>query len=871
MLNSPRQVQSPNIVIKKLILRSNSPGLVTDRNVVSGIDDVENNFEIDLINKTSQKTDTLSFYSLSFIEDINEPHMSGTLILIDGTNIFDHLGISTTGEIEIDLQFLDTDDDFEDVITTDKTLFFYIIDIDVMNDPASQEVSRGMGTQNYISIRFASKEFVHSDFITKNYDRKNSESIQNFIGPISDDYETLEDIGTTPVTPKLEVTLLKTPKDPLDTDGDTDVPILDEFGEEQYILQNKWEPKTPTFFGNLIKNYNDERTIAGNRQPKQLRAHATYNDVWVKPEYFYWPSYKISKIPRITQFINYIKNFACLKEDPNYVDFMFWEDLDGFNFKSISKMVREERDKEKTYEFWPDVNTNTMNTIVSMEVLKDTDPMELIASGALASEYIRVKPNWRNPFRNVLVGTDRFIKKLIKYSYYNDIFFYNNLKLKNDVIITNKKWDSVTGYPPFSSKDYKLTNNEGDFNSSSFRISEEIYGFYDRTTHNSDRSPWWEFLDIGTRGFTWDKDKYKESYDGGVFGLTYDFHNHNRMEEEYWQSQYDFSELPGAGAYLIYNDIKWKLTEAREKYIDAKKHNEKWNFYLNNICCERKIPLNFFALLTKADKIYGGDGITFDKDPGGIYSYNWIEVEFWPRESTEAILQNGEEIIKFDGHESYPFVFVKPKGALEGHGPLVKKYKPKTDWTKADPPVIDKKDELYETKDTRAYNINEVLNTVGITLSPNDIVNADPVILQSIDECKVLITNPGISVPFDRSKENCKTSYPLGYNMMPIGNFRYLGDCSKQEKKWNFGRIVQMHVIPREIMQTMIKGEQGITGITLSDTINGDAEKYSKTAPGSDLEIELGVVNTKKEIPYLFLFDVVNAHDGLCDNTCSIP
>jgi hypothetical protein len=867
MLASNRQVQSPNIYIRKLIIRSNSPGLANNPRLVEGIDTVENNLEIDLINRNSS-IETLSFYSLNFIEDINQPHVSGTILLVDSTNIFDHLGISTTGEIEIQLEFNDTGKDFNDVKVKQTTLFFYIIDIDVINDPASQEISRGMGTQNYISIRFASKEFVHSDFITANYSKKNTQYVENFIGPISNEYTQISEIKTTPLTPELEITSVKAPRDPEDTDGDTDIPLLDEFGEPQYNLYNKWKENTPSFFGNLISNYNEERSISENRPKKEFKSHATHNDVWIKPEYFYYPGYKLSHTPRVTQFINYVKQFACLKEDPNYVDFMFWEDLDGFNFKSISKMAREEQEKESVYQFWPSARTNDMETIISMEIIKDTDPMELVALGGLVSEYVRVKPNWRNPFRNVLVGADRFTKKLVKYTYKDDFFLYNNFKTGQDVIITNKRMENTKGYSPFSSKDYNITDKNGDFNSNAFRISEEIYGFYDRTTHNSYSSPWWEFLDSGTRGFTWSG--FTASYDGGEVGLTYDFRNHNRLEEEYWQSQYDFCELPGAGAYLIYNDIKWKLTDKREEYIQAKKHNEQWKFYLDNICCERKIPLNFFALLTDAKKIYGGDGVTFEKDPGGIYAYDWMEVEFWPRESAEAILQNGEEIIKFEGHESYPFVFVKPKGGLEGHGSINKKYKPKTDWKDAVPDVIQRKNEVYETKDTRAFNINEILNTVGITLNPFDIANVDPTIENAINECKVLITNPGVSIPFDRTKENCKTSYPLGYSMMPVGSFRYLGDCASKEKQWNFGRIVQMHVIPREIMQTIAKGEQGLTGITMYDSPNGQNEQYTTVAPGSDKEIQMGKIKNKKNIPYLFLFDVVNAHDGLCDNTCVI-
>ena len=166
-------------------------------------------------------------------------------------------------------------------------------------------------------------------------------------------------------------------------------------------------------------------------------------------------------------------------------------------------MVYEAPEEVPTY--FPDSNPHNMEAILSMEIVKDIEPMELIASGALTSEYIRVKPNWKSPYRNVLSGEEQYQRKLIKYSYKEDLYERPSGKLNkyaNDTIITNKRWGNKKGYSPFSLGELNITSIKGDFNASSFRISDEIYGFYDSTPYNSKYSPWWTFLDEKSKGFT---------------------------------------------------------------------------------------------------------------------------------------------------------------------------------------------------------------------------------------------------------------------------------------------------------------------------------------------------------------------------------
>jgi hypothetical protein len=144
--------------------------------------------------------------------------------------------------------------------------------------------------------------------------------------------------------------------------------------------------------------------------------------------------------------------------------------------------------------------------------------------------------------------------------------------------------------------------------------------------------------------------------------------------------------------------------------------------------------------------------------------------------------------------------------------------------------------------------------------------------------------------------------------MMPVGQFRLITDCSQKEV-WRFGRIVQMSAIPKELMQTMTKYQEGkivsVEGdgttqqrtnssrspqaayLTVGEYLVGGSteiapisiEHESRTSISERLkakDVEQGEEKYKlkaeqqffNQSPYMFVFDVENAHDGLCDGTC---
>ena len=925
------QVQQTNVEFKKIIIRNTAIGS-----------------SIDLIAEQNKRSVTdnsyVSFDSLLLNEDINEPSLSGSLNITDNNNYIDKLNLKGSAEIEVWINFYDTIDNTGNYKTTSKKLYFDIIDIKTVTDLANQRVSGNSGTPNKLVIRFASRGFVYTNF--------NTAFTEDFIGTISNEFsveEPYKNSNQEEDTPNPKVSCKKVTK----TSGDEKNPITESF----YMVNASWLPdggNPRSFICKVVDFLNNDR-ISPEKKP--LESHSSWNDVYIKAENFYYPRFKPSQTSRLTNLINYVKEYTVL-DTFNYedveparapkspiVDFMFWEDLDKYNFKSISKLVQDTK-QENIILYYFDMNELDMGSIVSMEIIKDIEITTLFNDGVLTSEYIHVTPNWKSPYRKYLDAGEELTRRFVRYSYTSDFWKSQYDKqpktpvIAREYLSNNQKSD--TGYPLFVNADLGLVEFPNNFNTTAFTYTDLNFGFYDKATYNSSKKniPWWEFVGDGAFGYTFnqklDNPVVGAKLYGGSIGATLiykDTSNHNgRYENEFWQAQYDFSELPGAGLYVTLRNIKWKLNEKRKKYAEAKALKEKWRVYKEQICCERKIPTNFFALITKAEKIYGGGatGIQIDnpktfstqKDNGGFYAYDWVEVEFWPRSDVTAILQNGEEIIKFDGHEDYPFVFVKPRGALEGHGITQKIYKP-TQRNSEDPSYKRQpggatglnrsslEGKKYWTKDSRAYNLNEILNTAGMTLNKKD--SSNPVfnaLKQSLKLCKTLIANPGVSSrpPNDTNDKGCVSSYPKAFSMMPVGQFRLITDCSQKEV-WRFGRIVQMSAIPKELMQTMTKYQEGkIVSVegdgttqqrtnssrspqaaysTVGEYLVGGSteiapisiEHESRTSISERLkakDVEQGEEKYKlkaeqqffNQSPYMFVFDVENAHDGLCDGTC---
>jgi len=244
---------------------------------------------------------------------------------------------------------------------------------------------------------------------------------------------------------------------------------------------------------------------------------------------------------------------------------------------------------------------------------------------------------------------------------------------------------------------------------SSNRITDSNYGYFTQAYNQKDL-PWWNYRDPSFKGYS---------------GAGGDQIKADRMEENYWQAQFDFSELPASCLKKIYEDIKWPLNDARKEYAQLKRDKTKWNFFKNTIIGEKKDPTSFYAILTSATKI-------LDNGPAGIYSYTFNEVEFTKNVDAYKYKAANEVV---NAGVGYPFTVAQVPWGIKG----------------------------------TAYNLNEILN-----LKYNGGVAGGGIALIA----------PGISVDLNNNGENAGNSaYPTGFRMRAVGSFKdaseYIGRIVK--------------------------------------------------------------------------------------------
>ena len=705
-------------------------------------------------------------------EDMFSEAIFGSISFFDSSYIVDQLNLTSS----LDSIYFTLYEDYHQ---------YRILDINVVSDLASKQVHGPIGTVNKVTIRFSSDSFINKNFDTL-FDA-------NYIGKIS---KTSTGTDT-------------------ETESGTESAPPPGFDEAEY---QEHEAKMEGFVQHLMEKYNSS---AGTATAKPLNADDTHNDIWVKTENFFYPLFKIGNNLRISQLMNYVCEYACYKKNPKAVNFFFWEDTANWNFKCIESLLSDPNNFKGIYNLAGDrgQSENYSDTIVAMEVVSDTSPMKLYDGGAAFSEYIRVKPDWGNPYRGFVDSTNSLYREQITYNYKDD----------TGTNIAPGGWKRIAKFSPFT--DFILDKYKTKQDYGTVRVSDLSYGFYSNA-YNAKDLPWWNQYDFSSpHGYLGDKMALSKAEGGMEIKTKRDlFDKHpgskevSRIDTEYWQAQFDFCELPGAFLRTIYKDIKWALTEARTIYADAKATKTEWDVYRNTICCDSASsfgPNTFYAHLWAATRITDRD------HPGGMYQYKWKQVELWPRTEIDQITDDSYEIIQ---SETTPFwfVFVSSPKFLSGE----------------------------------AYNLNELLNSFAPTQFENS--NGNTLSVDNNGNQKTFQTltiGPGVSIPFvdDSSGESADirkylTSYPSGYSMRAIGSYQITnpycsgqsnsassgqdgfnigntGAADRNNKNYYGGKIVQMRRVPASAMKNLVGYTSG----------------------------------AYMQKPYIYLFDSENVHDGKCD------
>ena len=875
-------VNSPNIEIKQVTIFR--PSTASTEGDTEG--DTEGQFTKFIIWPGPSEKPEDNYVLLDEIvlnEDMFSGSVYGSLTFVDSINFIDQFNFTTNEWLRLQ---------FDNYPPYD----FRISEIKIESNVAQKTTQGPYGPPVKVILNFISDEFVNRNFDVV---------IDDFIGKISKKGGDA-DLGTIQSTRQ-----------------DT---VLPPYSNTITIPENL-RGKEKGFVQYLM-------SLASTKSLKKLAAHETFNDIWVKHLFNFYPFYKDANNLRITQLMNYICEYACYKTNEKAVNFFFWEDLDQWNFKCIEGLIEEQKtniqefklptkdnlEEPSLYMFKPHLDPLDTKAMFSMEVLNDFNQNYLLDSGIAFSTYDRVKPNWANPYRGFVDINESFITKTINYNYTLDIGNWHDISgkktdktsiFKKDITFINDD----TGIPKYVKNDetgeFELDplslgdpassphGYTGDkllaFNNYSFNaIVDNIFGFYS-PPYNINHVSSWQIKSF----------------------------NHT-TEKEYWQSQFNFCELPGAILLLIHgkNGIKEKAALAGVTFADLKNKKATWDVYKKKMCCERSVPSNFFAVLVGAEKIHGstGGGYYPTQDPGGIWAYSWIEVELWPQEKTKQkkldlktttydqdeegntvtdvttktetidpknniteMLKAGYQIIEFDGgteedkKTDFPFVFVSPPWALKGFTSDTYKKNVIVPGGGDGPSKNKIKEVEITTKDNRAFNLNELLNS----RIPVEYETSTP----TNNNNTTILMNPGISTILTDSLPNSKSAYPVKTQMLPVGKFRIVSDncpnfLNNGQKKtdtqngfYYAGRIVQMSAVPKETLQTIILngvndaavlGFAGTAPEIITEDIFGENEDGTQGGFIGTQEKPNPDYKNPVNRDYMFVFDTENAHDGFC-------
>ena len=291
----------------------------------------------------------------------------------------------------------------------------------------------------------------------------------------------------------------------------------------------------PVGLVNMINNefFKTGKTNTDTTQ-KEMFIEPTGNWIWYKQNQSLYPWGKLTRPIKAAQLMQFLAEYAVGEENQYACNFLFWQDLDRWNFRSIESLLKESVVREYEVTNIPTQNKN----IYTLETIQESNFLRLFESNAIASKYYLIEPKWDQPYREYLDYNESHSFNEVSYDYFKD---YN-------------KWLKVEKYPLFdTSIDTKPTVAN--------IINDNVSGYFAPSYSNRDKTVEWEH-----HGYT------LSNRDGMVS----------------WQPMFDQVDLDGEICKKIQKDIKQKIKDKKIEYANKKNLKEKWKVYRCSICCDTR-------------------------------------------------------------------------------------------------------------------------------------------------------------------------------------------------------------------------------------------------------------------------------------------
>ena len=308
----------------------------------------------------------------------------------------------------------------------------------------------------------------------------------------------------------------------------------------------------------LAEKYFNPRDETNSK--KDMKIDGTGNSVWLKKNTNLYPFRKpVQQVP-VIKLMNYLAENSVSDLNTNAANFLFWQDLDKWNFRSIEDMivgegiVTEEEIEElgfekagRIYQIRGQSDRTSKLSFQTFTVTDEFSPLVFLDSGAFISEYSRVDPDYSDPYHDFTSFHGSHKSEIVKYSY-------------------NEEYDKVAHI-----EGHKLVDKNFDFEPDiPVRKYDNLHGYYSHSYYN----------DPLTR-LRHDQTRISEIYrkDTNHLGNTAAYN-----EEIMWQAMFDQTELSAETLKKILS-IKKELREKREELARKKDLKERWSAYRCSTCC----------------------------------------------------------------------------------------------------------------------------------------------------------------------------------------------------------------------------------------------------------------------------------------------
>ena len=379
----------------------------------------------------------------------------------------------------------------------------------------------------------------------------------------------------------------------------------------------------------------------------------TRNTVWIKPNNMTYPWGKDMPSQNLTAMIQTLTEYAIEDEDGMGVNYCFWQDMDGWYFKSGRKMIKDGAGADSNTMMGQDGEggLGERQYVVTDDIMVPPDKwnpghpkiMSLVSTsewnhisgwqnGAYSAWYEYVKPNYSDPYwyymdfvtQHQKRGAEEYgEREIITYDYHaaTDLWgsYASGGRIEDHKLLPDPEapWD--TSGP----ENYTARKS----------FPNPVYGYFGTPYNNPNPSR------LDTLGSSFTSSKY---------GPT---------EPHMWQAINDDTDLEASVLYNIQKKIKEPARENYKKYIEKKNLKEKWNVYRHSVCCDKGDveKFQFLAVIEDAKLVQ-------DNDRGGIYKYSWREVEMWPTDDIETMNPDYPALTDIDA----PITIAPVPGGLQG-------------------------------------------------------------------------------------------------------------------------------------------------------------------------------------------------------------